>query len=82
MKCRCPKCKTKMEIKNDGLRRLKHKVFKCPKCNHLLKIKPSEAKCFHCNETMFYYKFDFIAANRVAQCYACKEFNKMPYVID
>ena len=73
MKIICPNCDQKLIVEKKS----KSPFLKCPKCQVVLKLKPSVAKCFHCNNSMHYYKYQFSASKNVCKCANCNGLNRI-----
>ena len=73
MKCKCPKCKSKLSV----VKQSRHPYLKCPSCEVVMKLKPNEAKCYHCNHEIYYYKHQFKAPNNICKCNHCGGLNKL-----
>ena len=77
MKCICSGCFTILAIKIDKLREMKHPVFKCLKCDSIIKLKPNTAKCGSCANEIKYHKYRFDPAHPFTKCKACGVTNKV-----
>ena len=77
MKIKCPKCSIKFQVLTDSLKKRKSPFINCPKCPTIIILKPSKARCFHCNHLLKYYKYDFAKDNNIVQCNHCNGYNKL-----
>lgn len=78
MKCRCVNCETTLLIQDQQLRQLKTPIFRCPKCETYISVKPSSAKCGNCNIVFTYYDYKFEKKrNPLVKCLSCKAINRI-----